>query len=302
MGWFKRIALFALVNVAIMVMVSLILNLLGVGGYRTAQGLDHSALMVFCLVWGMVGSFISLLLSKKIAKWTMGVQIISPSAGGAEGDLVRTVHRLAQAAGLSKMPEVGIYAGQEINAFATGPTKNNSLVAVSEGLLRHMNRDEVEGVLGHEIAHIANGDMVTLTLIQGVVNAFVMYIARVAAYAVSQFMRGDEEEGQGMSHLAYVFTVFFFEMIFGLLGSMVVSAFSRYREYRADAGGARLAGRNKMVAALQKLQAGLQLQDAEGVASMAPFKISSKPSKFAALFSTHPPLSERIARLQKYVV
>jgi heat shock protein HtpX len=304
MAWFKRIFLFALVNVAVLVTVSIVLNLLGIGKYQTAGGgIDQGALIAFCLVWGMVGSFISLLISKPMAKWTMGVQIIDPNAGGSHGELVRMVHRLAQGAGLSKMPEVGIYPGQELNAFATGATKNSSLVAVSEGLLRHMDRDEVEGVLGHEIAHIANGDMVTMTLIQGVVNAFVMYIARMAAFAVSQFLRGnDEEEGQGLSGLAYMLTVMVFEILFGILGSMVVAAFSRYREYRADAGGARLAGRNKMISALQKLQAGMQLEQGSGGASMSAFKISSQPSKFLALFSTHPPLEERIERLRKYAV
>ncbi len=304
MTWLKRIFLFSLVNIAIVVTVSIILNLLGVGRYQTAGGINQGSLIVFCLVWGMVGSFISLLLSKPIAKWTMGVEIIDPNAGGTRGELVRTVHRLAQAAGLSKMPEVGIYGGAELNAFATGATKNSSLVAVSEGLLRHMDRDEVEGVLGHEIAHIANGDMVTMTLIQGVVNAFVMYIARMAAFAISQALRGneDEREGGGLSPLVYSLTVMVFEILFGILGSMVVAAFSRYREYRADAGGARLAGRNKMISALQKLRAGIELDAGEGGQSMAAFKISSKPSKFTALFSTHPPLEERIERLQKYAV
>ncbi len=303
MAWFKRIALFALVNVAIVVMVSLILNLFGISGTRTARGLSQSDLIVFCLVWGMVASFISLLLSKKIAVWTMGVQIIPPNAGGAEGELVRIVHRLAQGAGLGKMPEVGIYPGMELNAFATGPTRNNSLVAVSQGLLRSMNKDEVEGVLGHEVAHIANGDMVTMTLIQGVVNAFVMYFARVAAYGVSQFLRGNSErEGEGMSHITYMLTVFAFEIVFGLLGSMVVASFSRYREYRADVGGARLAGRNKMIAALQKLKAGLPVEEEGRSPAMAALQISRRPSKMLSLFSTHPPLEERISRLQKYAV
>lgn len=304
MAWMKRFALFALVNVAIMVMVSLILNLLGISGHRTAAGLNHGNLIVFCLIWGMVASVISLFLSKKIAIWTMGVQLIPANAGGVEGELVRMVHRLAQGAGLGKMPDVGIYPGMELNAFATGPSRNNSLVAVSQGLLQRMDRDEVEGVLAHEVAHIANGDMVTMTLIQGVVNAFVMYFARVAAFAVSQVLRGDDErEGEGMSHLAYTLTVFVFEIIFGILGSMVVAGFSRYREYRADAGGARLAGRNKMIAALQKLRATMSPESAEVRSStVAALQISGQPSKFLALFSTHPPLEERIERLRKYAV
>lgn len=304
MTWFKRIFLFALVNVAIVVMVSLILNLLGISGTRTAQGLSQGNLIVFCLVWGMVASFISLLLSKKIAVWTMGVQIVPAHAGGAEGELVRLVHNLAKGAGLGKMPDVGIYPSYEVNAFATGPTRNNSLVAVSQGLLQRMDRDEVEGVLAHEVAHIANGDMVTMTLIQGVVNAFVMYFARIAAYGVSQMMRGnDEREGEGMGHFAYMMTVMAFELIFGLLGSMVVAGFSRYREYRADAGGARLAGRNKMIAALQRLRSSLPGEaDEQRSGALAALQISRPQSKFAALFSTHPPLEERIERLRKYAV
>lgn len=300
MTWFKRIALFMLTNLAVILTVSFILNILGVGRYVTAQGLDHQSLLIFCLVWGMVGSFISLLLSKPMAKWIMGVQVIPATAGGREGELVRMVHRLSQSAGLPKMPEVGIYPGREVNAFATGATKGSALVAVSEGLLYAMNKDEVEGVLGHEIAHVANGDMVTLTLIQGVINAFVMYIARVAAYAVSQAMRGSSDRDGGLSPLVYALTVFVFEIVFGILGSIVVATFSRYREYRADAGGARLAGRQKMIAALQRLQVGVEREEDRGGAQMAAFKINHKGSRFLALFSTHPPLGERIARLQRY--
>lgn len=302
MAFMKRILLFAAVNIAIVVTVSLVLNLLGVQPYLTNRGLDMGSLMAFCLVWGMVGSFISLLISKPMAKWSMGVEVIDPNASGRYGELVQTVHRLARGAGLPKMPEVGVYPGLEINAFATGPTKSNSLVAVSQGLLNRMDREEVEGVLGHEIAHIANGDMVTMTLIQGVVNAFVMFFARIAAYAVSQALRGDRERDSGMGHFAYSMTVFAFEIVFGILGSMIVAWFSRYREFRADAGGAKLAGRNKMVRALQKLKAGMELPAEEDRApQLAAFKISSRKTGWLALFSTHPPLDDRIARLQQYV-
>ncbi len=296
---FKRIFLFGLVNVAIIVMVSIILSLLGVEPYLQRNGLNYESLMIFCLVWGMAGSFISLLISKKIAKWTMGVKIIDPNAGGQYGELVRTVHQMAKAAGLAKMPEVGVYPGQELNAFATGPSKNNSMVAVSEGLLMHMTREEVEGVLGHEVAHIANGDMVTMTLIQGVVNAFVMFFARIAAYAVQQFLRSDDEEGEGIGGLAYMFTVIIFEIFFGILGSMVTAWFSRQREFRADAGGARLAGRAKMQAALEKLRRGTELIHDDGMAVQT-LKISGKRSKLLALLSTHPPLEVRIDRLRKF--
>lgn len=297
---FKRWFLFALVNIGIVVTISIVLSLLGVQPYLQANGINYESLAIFCLVWGMGGAFISLLISKKMAKWTMGVQIIDPNQGGEYGELVRTVHRLAKAAGLSKMPEVGVYNGSELNAFATGPSKNNSLVAVSEGLLRHMTRDEVEGVLGHEVAHIANGDMVTMTLIQGVVNAFVMFFARIAAFAVQQFFRSDDEEGQGgMSYLAYHLTVFAFEIAFGILAAIVTAWFSRYREFRADSGGARLAGRPKMEAALRKLQSATEMIHEDG-AAIQTMKISAKPSKFLSLFSTHPPLDLRIERLRQF--
>lgn len=302
MAWFKRMALFAAVNIAIVVTVSIILNLLGVGRYQSAAGgLDHTALLAFCLVWGMVGSIISLLISKAMAKWTMGIQMVNPDAGGREGDLLRTVQRLAKAAGLRKTPEVGIYPGMEVNAFATGPTKSRALIAVSQGLLSSMGQGEVEGVIGHEIAHIANGDMVTMTLIQGVVNAFVMYIARVAAFAVSQFLRDNDEEGEGMGHLAYMLTVFVFEILFGILGSLIVNWFSRHREFRADAGGARFAGRQNMVSALQRLKTYSDRED-DTAAGMATLKINHHRPKFLGLFATHPPLEERIARLQNFAV
>ena len=254
---FKRFAVFAVVNIAIIVTISIvssiIFRVLGIDPYYLSGGkINYESLMVFCLIWGMGGAFISLMMSKMLVKWTMGVKIIPPEAGGEYGDLVRTVHRLAKSAGLGKMPEVEFTQGKSSTLSRRDPAKNNSLVAVSEGLLRHMTRDEVEGVLGHEVAHIANGDMVTMTLIQGVVNAFVMFFARIAAFAVSQFLRGDDEEGEGLGWFAHMMVVILFEILFGILGSMVVAWFSRQREYRADAGGARLAGRNKMEAALQK--------------------------------------------------
>ncbi len=302
MAFMKRILLFAAVNIAIVATVSLVLNLLGVQPYLTSRGLNLPSLAAFCLVWGMVGSFVSLLISKPMAKWSLGVEVIDPNTGGRNGELVQMVHRLAKAAGLPKMPEVGVYPGMEINAFATGATKSSSLVAVSQGLLNRMDREEVEGVLGHEIAHIANGDMVTMTLIQGVINAFVMFFARIAAYAVSQALRGDRDRDSGMGGLAYTLTVFAFEIVFGILGSMIVAWFSRYREFRADVGGAKLAGRNKMIRALQKLQAGMQLPaEEERAPQLAAFKISSRKAGWLALFSTHPPLEVRIARLQQYV-
>lgn len=296
----KRIFLFGLVNVAVIVTVSVILSVLGVEPYLTANGINYQSLLVFCAIWGMVGSFISLAISKWMAKKMMGVQIIPENASGHYGDLVRTVHKLAKAAGLPKMPEVGVYQGAEVNAFATGPSKSNSLVAVSTGLLESMNRDEVEGVLGHEVAHIANGDMVTMTLIQGVINAFVMFFARIAAFAVQNALRSDDEEGQGVGGLAYMFTTIIFEIIFGIIGSMITAWFSRQREFRADAGGAVLAGREKMIAALERLQRSSERIEESDYKAVAALKISGKPSKFMALFSTHPDLSLRISRLRSY--
>ena len=203
---------------------------------------------------GFVGAFISLALSKVMAKWMMGLSVIDPRrASGIEAQLVMTVHRLAKSAGLTTMPEVAIYEAEEVNAFATGPTRSSSLVAVSTGLLRSMEWEEVEGVLGHEIAHIANGDMVTMALLQGVVNAFVMFLSRVLAFAISSAMSRSDEENSFPRMLNFILTIVF-DIVFTLLGSMVIAAFSRYREYHADAGGANLAGRGKMIAALDRLR------------------------------------------------
>lgn len=300
----KRIGLFILTNIAVIAMVSIVLNLLGVNGYISQYGIEYKSLMIFCLVWGMAGSFISLMLSKFMAKMMMGVKIIDKN-DHQFGAIVSTVHRLATSAGLSKMPEVGVYDSPEVNAFATGPSKRNSLVAVSTGLLSRMNSDEVEGVLAHEIAHIANGDMVTMTLVQGVINAFVMFFARIAAFALQNAMRGNNDrDDRGSSFgggLVYMITVFVFEIIFGILGSIIVAFFSRYREFRADAGGAKLAGRDKMIAALASLQRQFDSSPIEDTPAMNAMKISSKPNGIRALFSTHPPLEERIKALQRAI-
>lgn len=300
MAWAKRIFLFLAVNALVVITVSTILRVLGVEPYLQANGLNLESLAIFCLLWGMGGAFISLAISRMMAKWMMGVKVIDPNTRDAQlQELVQTVHQLSKAAGLPKMPEVGIYESPEVNAFATGPTKSRSLVAVSTGLLQRMRQNEMEGVLGHEVAHIANGDMVTMTLIQGVVNAFVMFLARVIAYAIMQATRGDDRDREGgMSFLAYHLTVFALEMVFMILGSIVVAWFSRYREFRADKGGARLAGRDKMVAALQSLQRTYEIADPHAQPAVASLKISHRSTGFRALFSTHPPLTERIARLE----
>lgn len=305
MAWFKRIALFAMVNILVMVTISIVINLLGLRGGVTAYGIDYPTLMGFCLVWGMGGAFISLLLSRQMAKWMQGVRVIAPdSLNSSERALLQTVYRLASKAGLNKMPEVGVYDSPEVNAFATGPTRNRSLVAVSSGLLQRMNADEMEGVLAHEVAHVANGDMVTMTLVQGVVNAFAMFLARIAAFAAATaFGRSDEREsGGGMNHLVYMICTIVFDIAFTILGSIVVAWFSRLREYRADSGGATLAGKGKMVAALRSLERMYgnpeRVEEGGPAPALATLKISSRKG-WLGLFSTHPDLSDRIARLQQ---
>lgn len=302
MAWFKRIFLFLAVNVLVMLTISLLLNVLNIQPYLTAKGLNYSALMAFCLIWGMGGAFISLALSRLMARWMMGVQVIDPYTREPQlQHLVQRVHQLAQSAGLRTMPQIGLYESDELNAFATGPSKARSLVAVSTGLLRRMNQSETDGVLAHEVAHIANGDMVTMTLVQGVVNAFAMFLARVIAFAVSQVAGGrssDEEAGSGFSSVAYFITQLVLEIVFMILGSLVVAWFSRRREYRADRGGARLAGRENMVAALVALQRNYDSVDPSAQPLAQTLKISSRGSGLFRLFSTHPPLADRIARLQ----
>lgn len=293
----KRWILFALMNIAVVVTISIVMSVLGVKPYLTAYGLDYQALLIFCGIWGMLGSFISLRMSKFMAKRFMGVQILDPHGQGAH--LVQRVHRLAKAAGLEKMPEVGFYNSPEVNAFATGPSKNNSLVAVSSGLLNSMNDEEVEGVLAHEVAHVANGDMVTMALIQGVINAFVMFFARVAAFALQNALRSDDEGDSPVGGLAYMLTTIVFEILFGFLGMFVIAYFSRYREYRADAGGARLAGKSAMINALRRLKVQMEKggyfeNTQEGMKAL---KISSKGGLMNFL-STHPSLDDRIKALE----
>lgn len=289
----KRVFLFVTVNILVVLTLSIAMQVLGVQPYLTAGGLNYQSLAVFCLIWGMGGAFISLGISRIAAKLMMGVKVIDPdSAQGETGELVRTVHRLARAAGIEKMPEVGFYDSPEVNAFATGPTRNRALVAVSTGLLDHLNREQVEGVLGHEIAHIANGDMVTMTLLQGVVNAFVMFFARVIAFAVSQSVKG---ESRRMVNFAVTIVL---EIALSFLGAMVVAFFSRRREFRADVGGARLTGSASMISALKALKRSSERIGLEEHASVATLKISGKTGGLMALLATHPPLEDRIARLE----
>ena len=292
MTWAKRIVLFLLTNILVMLTITILAQVLGLG--RGLGGGGLVGLAVFCLIWGMAGSLISLALSRVMAKRMMGVQVIDPNTSDpTERSLVEIVHGLARGARLPAMPEVGIYDSPEVNAFATGPTKSRALVAVSSGLLGRMNRDEVEGVLGHEITHVANGDMVTMTLLQGVVNAFVLFFARVIAFAVSQRLR---EESRGMVNFLIVIVL---QIVLSLLGALVVASFSRWREFRADHGGATLAGTPKMIAALERLRRNAEMVDTSHEA-LATLKIAGAPSRFMALLASHPPLEVRIARLQQY--
>lgn len=284
-----RILLFLATNLAVVFVASITLSLLGVGSYMTAQGLDYNNLLIFCLIFGMAGSIISLLLSKFMAKRSMGVQIIDQPQNADQQWLYSTVQELANKANIG-MPEVGVFNSAQANAFATGWNKNNALVAVSTGLLSSMQKNEVEAVLAHEVSHVANGDMVTMTLIQGVVNTFVVFLSRVIGHIVDRVIF-KVERGHGP---AFWIVSIITEIILGLLATMLVMWFSRYREYKADLGGAKLAGRANMIAALKRLQSfkgAPELPD-----EMAAFAINA--GKVQALFSSHPPLEQRINALQ----
>lgn len=290
-----RILLFLGTNLAVIAVASITLSLLGVPGYLQQGGtnLNLQSLLIFCAVFGFAGSFVSLLLSKPMAKWGSRAQVITQPRNNTEKWLLDTVSQLSQKAGIG-MPEVAIFPSAASNAFATGWNKNNALVAVSEGLLHRFDEEEARAVLAHEIGHVANGDMVTLTLIQGVVNTFVMFFARIAAFVIDQFLRNDEGEG-GLGMFAHMAVVFVFDMIFGILASIVVMRFSRWREYRADAAGAELASRSGMIRALQRLKAETEMPN-DLPDTMVAFGIRN--GKMAALFSSHPPLDSRIEALQ----
>lgn len=302
MAFVKRIFLFLAINFLVVLTLSLILNIFHIQPFLTPYGLDYKSLMIFCLIWGMGGAFISLALSRIMAKWMLRVRVIDPQTQDPDlHKLLNTVYDLARAAHLSAMPEVGIYDSPEINAFATGPSQKRSLVAVSRGLLRHMSQKELEGVLAHEITHIANGDMVTMTLVQGIVNAFVMFLARVLAAIFSGMGQNRQRSSSGSSHFAYMAFVFVFEMVFMVLGSLVIAFYSRFREFRADKGGAQLAGKDKMIAALEALQRTQQIQDPSlAQPAFQSMKISTKNRHgFLTLFATHPSLEVRIERLKQ---
>ena len=287
----KRIFLFVLTNLAVMVVLGVVASLLGVNRFLTANGLNLSALLGFSLIMGFGGAIISLLMSKPMAKWSTGAQVITTPQNQDEAWIVDTVRRLSEKAGIG-MPEVAIYEG-EPNAFATGAFRDSALVAVSTGLLQGMTREEVEAVLGHEIAHIANGDMVTLTLIQGVLNTFVVFLSRVVGYLVDSALRKNDEENTGPG-MGYYITSIVLDIVLGFVASMIVAWFSRQREFRADAGSAQLLGRKQpMVNALGRLG---QMQAGALPSSVAAMGITSDLGK---LFASHPPLEERIAALQQ---
>jgi heat shock protein HtpX len=286
----KRILLLVLTNVLVVVVLGIVASLLGVNRFLTSNGLNLGLLLGYALVIGFGGAFISLLISKPMAKWSSGVQIIEQPQNADEAWIVETVRRFSEQASIG-MPEVGIFEG-EPNAFATGAFKDSALVAVSTGLLAGMTREEVEAVIGHEVAHIANGDMVTMTLIQGVMNTFVVFLSRVVAYAVDSFLRKNDEQSSGPG-MAYFITSFLLDIVLGFAASMVVAWFSRQREFRADAGAAQLMGRKQpMVNALARLGG---MTPGELPKSVAAFGIAGG---IGQLFSTHPPIEARIAALQ----
>ncbi|OIQ73492.1 protease HtpX [mine drainage metagenome] len=288
----KRILLFLATNMAIVLVLSITMRILGVEPYLNANGLNLGALLAFAAIMGFGGSLISLAISKWTAKKSVGAQVITSPRNAQERWLLETVAHQAQAAGI-RMPEVAIYESPDVNAFATGMSRNNSLVAVSTGLLQHMTGDEAEAVLAHEISHVANGDMVTLALIQGVVNTFVMFLSRVIGHLVDKVVF-KTERGQGP---AFFVTMIIAEMVLGILASIIVMWFSRQREFRADRGGAQLAGRRGMINALKRLQS---LHEPQPLPDrMAAFGIhGGKPGGLKSLFMTHPPLEERITALE----
>lgn len=296
MGFIKRLFLYGIVNILVILSISILMSILGIEPYLRANGIDYVSLLEFCLLWGMFGSLFSLFTSRIMAKLMMGVKLIDPRTSDMQqAKLVSMVHRLAQQAGLPAMPEVGYYVSDEVNAFATGPTRSRALVAVSTGLFKSMNWEQIEGVLGHEISHVANGDMVTMTLIQGIINAIVMFLARVISFFLMNRGRNNSSSSPRNSYLL----THLLEVVLSFFGMIVVNWFSRRREYRADEGSARIAGREKMISALQALGGQLEYADLTEHKSLATLKISAKPSKLSILFSTHPSLDDRIENLRK---
>ncbi|WP_346797446.1 protease HtpX [Halomonas sp. Bachu 37] len=294
-----RILLFLATNLAVILVASVTLRLLGVDSYLSEQGMNFNGLLIFCFIFGMAGSLVSLFISKWMAKRSTGTVIIETPSNQTERWLLDTVAELARDAGI-KTPEVGIFPAQQSNAFATGWNKDDALVAVSAGLLNRMRPDEVRAVLAHEIGHVANGDMVTLALIQGVLNTFVMFFARVVAHLVDNFLRSRSDDGGGLGFMGYFIVVIVAEIVFGLVASAIVAWFSRFREYRADAAGAQLAGTSAMVNALARLKAETQLPD-QMPDTLTAFAITTGQSRklMERVFASHPPLDDRIRALKE---
>jgi heat shock protein HtpX len=287
----KRILLFVMTNIAVIAVLTIVLSLTGVDRYLTAQGLNVGMLLVYSLIVGFTGAIISLLMSKPMAKWSTGATVIEQPSNSTEQWLLDTVRKLADRAGIG-MPEVAWYEG-EPNAFATGAFRNDALVAVSSGLLQNMTREEVEAVLGHEVAHIANGDMVTMTLLQGVVNTFVVFLSRIVGYFVDRAISRNNDDAPG---IGYMITVIVCQIVFGILAQMIVAWFSRHREFRADAGAAQLMGnRQPMINALARLGSMQESHLPQSVAAMG----INKSGGIMELFSTHPPIEERINALRQ---
>ncbi|WP_026907918.1 protease HtpX [Paucisalibacillus globulus] len=286
----KRIFYFLLTNVLVLLTISIIFTILPVD-YISNGTIQFGPLLIFSAIIGFTGSFISLAMSRWMAKKMMGVQVIDPNGPMNEYEkaVVEKVHRLSRAAGLMHMPEVGIYNSPEVNAFATGPSKKRSLVAVSTGLLQEMDDDAIEGVIAHEVAHIANGDMVTMTILQGIVNTFVVFLSRIVAFVASRFVKEE------LAPIVHFIAIIVFQIVFSILGSIVVYAYSRHREYHADRGGADLAGKDKMRHALESLKAYTSRIKGGEDTSIATLKINNK--RKSSIFSTHPDLDERIKRL-----
>lgn len=291
----KRVMLLIGTNLAVMLVLSIVVHLFGLNRWLVSGGINMPSLLAFCAVFGFGGAFISLLISKPMAKWSTGARVISGAEGETERWLVSTVGDLSSRAGIA-MPEVAIYDGAP-NAFATGATKNSALVAVSTGLLQTMNRSQIQAVLAHEVSHAANNDLVTLTLIQGVVNTFVMFLARIVGYAIDKGLLRNESDRPG---IGYSITVLVLDIVFGVLASIIVAAFSRRREFRADAGAAQLMGDSRpMISALQALHS--NQEDASLPKNMQAFGIAGGGGGLMSLFASHPPIEERIKALQRIV-
>ncbi|MFD1038825.1 protease HtpX [Virgibacillus byunsanensis] len=295
----KRILFFILTNILVMTTIVIVWSLITSftdlnGSFQSGETIHFGSIMVFSILVGFSGAFISLMISRWMAKKMMKVKVLKPEDNLSRGEqaIVDKVHRLSRAAGLMHMPEVGIYQSREVNAFATGPSKKRSLVAVSTGLLNSMDEDAVEGVIAHEVAHVANGDMVTMTLLQGVVNTFVVFFSRIAAILVSRLVKPE------LQFIVRFAAIIIFQILFSILGSIVVMAYSRYREFHADKGGADLAGKDKMAHALRSLKNHVGRVDQTDDAAIQTLKISNKPS-MSQLFSSHPDLDERIRRLEQ---